>query len=208
MFFSKIRSLSVTLSVLVLTVPFLTGCGSEPSQAQFVKISGTVEARAKSSDKFAPALQQSFLPTGGAVRTMPESSADLLLPDNKGIIEVKADTYFELPLSINNIRQESGTIIYRINQDKGGFTIDTPHGLTGVLGTTFELTVSSDTTTVGVKEGKVSLTNKQGETRTVQANEKLGVNVSGLFSEKTVFDLKTDGFKYIKQNEKWAPAKE
>ncbi|EKD83003.1 MAG: hypothetical protein ACD_39C00946G0001 [uncultured bacterium] len=207
MFFIKIRSLSVILALLS-AIPFLAGCGSEPAMAQFVKISGIVEARSKPADKFAPALQQGFLPSGGAVRTMPESSADLLLPENRGIIEVKADTYFELPLSINNIRQESGTIIYRINQDKGGFTIDTPHGLTGVLGTIFELTVNSEATTVGVKEGKVSLTNKQGETRTVEANEKLGISASGIFTDKAPFDLKTDGFKYIKQDEKWVPAKE
>jgi len=203
----KIRSLLI-VAALLLSIPFLPGCENKQSMAQFVKISGTVEARTKPSDKFAPAVQQSFLPDGGAVRTMPESGADLLLAENKGIIEIKADTYFELPLSGSNVKQESGTIIYRINQDKGGFTIDTPHGLTGVLGTTFELTVASDSTTVGVKEGKVSLTNRQGESRTVQANEKMGIDASGIFSEKTVFDLKTDGFKYIKQNEKWVPAKE
>jgi len=195
-------------AALLLSIPLLPGCENKQSMAQFVKISGTVEARTTPSAKFAPAVQQSFLPAGGAVRTMPESGADLLLAESKGIIEIKADTYFELPQSGSNVRQESGTIIYRINQDKGSFSIDTPHGLTGVLGTTFEVSVGSDSTTVGVKEGKVSLTNRQGESRIVQAKEKMGIDASGMFSEKTVFDLKSDGFKYIKQNEKWVPTKE
>ncbi|HAE41097.1 MAG TPA: hypothetical protein DCG57_21055 [Candidatus Riflebacteria bacterium] len=207
MYSRKLRFPAI-ISVLLLSMLLMSGCEKQQTMAQFVKISGTVEARTKPTDKFVPAAQQSFLPAGGAVRTMSESGADLLLAESKGIIEIKADTYFELPQSGSNVRQESGTIIYRINQDKGGFTIDTPHGVTGVLGTTFEISVGSDSTTVGVKEGKVSLTNRQGESRIVQAKEKLGIDASGMFSEKTVFDLKTDGFKYIKQNEKWVPAKE
>jgi hypothetical protein len=186
----------------------LSGCDNTQSMAQIVRISGSVEARTKASEQFVAAVQHSFLPTGGAIRTKPESGADLLLAEDRGIIAIKSDTYFELPLSGKNARQDSGTIIYRIDKDKGSFSIETPHGLTGVLGTTFELSVSSDTTTVGVKEGKVSLTNHQGETRVVNADQKLAVNASGTFGEITVFDLKTDGFKYIKQNEKWVPLQE
>ncbi len=207
MYSRMVRAFSL-ISALLLSVVLLPGCENKQSMAQFVKVSGKVEARTGPSEKFVAAVQQGLLPSGGAVRTMPESSADLLLIASKGVIEIKPDTYFELPTSENDVRQESGTIIYRINQDKGGFSVVTPHGLTGVLGTVFELSVASDSTTVGVQEGKVSLTNRQGESRTVQANEKLVMDASGKFSEKTVFDLKTDSYKYIKQNEKWVPAKE
>ena len=136
-----------------------------------------------------------------------EKAIEYLLVKDRTTVNSR-DIYFALATSENDVRQESGTIIYRINQDKGGFSVVTPHGLTGVLGTVFELSVASDSTTVGVQEGKVSLTNRQGESRTVQANEKLVMDASGKFSEKTVFDLKTDSYKYIKQNEKWVPAKE
>ncbi|KAF1079933.1 MAG: hypothetical protein GQF41_3831 [Candidatus Rifleibacterium amylolyticum] len=195
-------------SALLLGVLLLPGCENKQAMAQFVRVSGTVEARPGPSEKFVAVAQLDLLPPGGGVRTMPDSSADIMLAENRGIIEIKPDTYFELPTSNSNVRQNSGTAIYRINHEKGNFTIVTPHALTGVLGTVFELSVASDSTTVGVKEGKVSLTSLKGESRIIEANEKLAIDASGVFSEKTVFDLKTDSHKYIKQNEKWVPAKE
>ena len=202
MFFANPRPY---LLILLLFTAFLPGCSKEDLRAQFVKVSGTVEMRPTPSTPFTRAVQKDFLPSGGAVRTLVESTADLFLQDNKGVIEIKPDTYLELPLSGNDIKQDSGTIIYRINTNSGGYTIDTPHGETGVLGTTFQITVNADSTTVGVKEGKVSLTNKIGETRTIEANEQLMLNVSGTFGEKTAFNLVTDGFKYIRKNDKWIP---
>lgn len=202
-----VRSFSL-VSVLLAGILFFPGCDNKQPMAQFIRVSGTVEARPGPSEKFVVVVQQDLLPPGGGVRTLPDSSADILLAENRGIIEIKSDTYFELPTSNSNVRQNSGTAIYRINHEKGNFTIVTLHALTGVLGTVFELSVASDSTTVGVKEGKVSLTSRNGESRMVQANEKLIIYASGTFSEKTVFDLKTDSVRYIKQNEKWIPAKE
>lgn len=194
------------LLIVVMSVLLASGCGSEEFKAQFVKVSGTVEMRTAPSGKFILAAQKDFLPAGGAVRTMVESSADLILPGDRGVIEIKADAYFELPTSGHDIKQDSGTIIYRVNSTSDAYTIDTPHGVTGVLGTTFQVVVDADSVTVGVKEGKVSLTNKKGEVRTIEANEKLSLNASGIFGEKTAFNLVTDGFKYIRKNEKWVPS--
>ncbi|MBU1108875.1 MAG: FecR family protein [Candidatus Riflebacteria bacterium] len=197
----------VAIAVTLVICSFLSGCGAEMPKAEFVRVSGTVEMKQPGAQVFAQAREKDILQTGGAVRTMLEASADLIL-SNRGIIEIMPDSYFELTSANGDVKQDSGSIIYRINENKNGYKVNTPHGVTAVLGTVFMLSVTSDSTEIGVKEGKVSFTNTKGEIRYVEANEKIAVNASGMFSEKAGFDLMSGGFNYKKENGKWSPVKD
>lgn len=195
---------SIIFVLILLVMPLLFGCGSQLPKAQFIKVSGIVEMKQKEAEKFVQVKEKDVLLAGGGVRTLKEATADLIIA-NRGVLEIRPDSYFELPSSDVDIQQNSGSIIYRINENKNGYKINTPQGLTCVLGTVLLLTVNTDSTIVGVKEGRVSLTNKNGDIRFIEANERLTVNSNGSFSEKTAFDLTTDGFSYQKEDGKWLP---
>ncbi|MEW6708454.1 MAG: FecR family protein [Candidatus Riflebacteria bacterium] len=196
-------SFRLIIAIIALSV-IITGCQKSESGAKLLKVTGDVEARIDSGSKFTKAVQNSFLLVGGAVRTRPESSADLLLPDNCGIIELKQDSYFEFTES--SFKQNSGTGVYRINPSKKPISVETPHGITGVIGTVFEVTVSSSSTKVGVSEGKVRLTSKSGTEHILESGKMMSLDLHGTFSEAEIFDNTSNSQKFIKKDNQWAPA--
>lgn len=206
MFSFYCRNFMVIAAALVIC-SFLCGCSTEMPKAEFIRVSGTVEIKQPGTQGLAQAREKDILQTGGTVRTMLEASADLIL-SNRGIIEIMPDSYFELTSANGDAEQDSGSIIYRINESRNGYKVTTPHGVTAVLGTVFMLSVTPESTEIGVKEGKVSFTNTKGEIRYVEANEKITVNASGIFGEKAAFDLMSGGFNYKKENGKWSPVKD
>ncbi|MFZ5953114.1 MAG: FecR domain-containing protein [Candidatus Rifleibacteriota bacterium] len=196
-------SFRLIITIIVLSV-ILTGCKNNENGAKLLKVTGEVETRSDSGSKFVKAVQNSTLPVGGAVRTRPESSADLLLPDNGGIVELKQDSYFEF--TENSFKQNSGTGVYRINPSKKPISVETPHGITGVIGTVFEVTVSSSSTKVGVSEGKVRLTSKSGTERILESGKMMSLDLRGTFSEAETFDNTSNSQKFIKKDNQWVPA--
>ncbi len=136
------------------------GCsGSGPSQpvAQVKNPQGTVDSRAGEAGDFSPAKDKQALEKGGAVRTGRKSTVDLVFADGSDCT-VKAEAYFEVGKKEVTGLQNQGMVIYRFKTQQEGkkATVQTPHGVTAVLGTVFLLDVVSTSTTLLVDKGKVS----------------------------------------------------
>jgi len=195
------------LTTIVIICSLLLGCGAQQTKAKFSMVSGKVEMKQPAMNTFIQAKKDDVLVVGGAVRTMPTASANLIL-SNRGIIEIMPDSYFELTSANGSIKQNAGSILFHINENKGGYTVTTPHGVTAVLGTVFKLSVTIGSTLIEVKEGKVSFTNLKGEVKQINANEKISINKLGIFSEKTTSEMIQGGYKYKKENGNWSLVKE
>ena len=150
----------IFLGILIGSVLMISGCGTSTSSvASIDRLEGQVER--KSGNAFVPAKVKDPLISGEAVKTAEKSSASLLFSTGSEV-QVNAESYFEIGSDQKIGRQESGTAIYRIEKDKSGVQVETPHGNTTVLGTVFCLQVTGTATTILVEEGKVRFTSKSG----------------------------------------------
>lgn len=156
-----------------------SGCQkNEPAVGQVRNPQGTVSAKFAVTSAFADVKDQAPLAVGGAVRTGKSSSAELVF-DSKGQISLKPESFFEVRLGQTVGRQEGGTAIYRFQKQKEEIKIETPQGVTSVLGTVFLLKIEDEATTVVVDEGKVAFVNLSGEQAVVSAKEKLVAKAGG-----------------------------
>jgi len=168
--------LNVFLSLLLVC---LTGCGAGEPAARVVRPQGTVQVKAAPQATYQPAKDQDPIATGGAIKTGASSSANLLIVD-RGEITIQADSSFEVGTGEQLGAQTQGTVFYRIRKGNGKVTVDTPHGVTAVLGTTFRLLVTARATTITVEEGRVGFTAKSGgEQRVIEAGKELAIDAAG-----------------------------
>jgi hypothetical protein len=200
------RNFQVLVLVLVITVLAVSGCNNKAAEtsAKVISLNGTVEIRQNAGTQFVAAKINDTLGLGGIVKTGEESLANLEIA-GKGTVEIKSDGYFELEAGRDYVTQNSGMAIYKIEKTGEGFKIKAPQGIACVLGTTFMVRVIDNMTVVGVETGKVSVTSNNGETRVLEAKQKINVGNSGFSGEVMPFDINTDSFNYIKIDGRWVP---
>ncbi|NLI77720.1 MAG: FecR domain-containing protein [Candidatus Riflebacteria bacterium] len=175
-------ALSAVLGLAFLTVVGCGGGGSSPSAiATLGQVQGKVEARSRGGDPFAPAAGEVSLQAGGAVRTGEDGHGQVKYLDGTEVA-LSPETYYEVKEQTTLGRQESGSGRYRVSPQKTTVEVETPHGVTAVLGTAFRLDVTATQTVVSLQEGKVRFTSPSresveltpGQQLTVTAGQPLG----------------------------------
>lgn len=191
------------LFVIILALP---GCNEKASDisARVVALSGVVEIKNAAADSFVAAKMNDNLGVGGILKTGEAAQASLEIID-RGVVELKSESSFELEPGKDYIVQKAGVAIYKIEKNKEGFKVKSPQAVTCVLGTRFMVRILDGMTVVGVEEGRVSVTTNKGETRIIEAGKKLTVEESGFRGEAASFDLNTDSFNYLQIDGKWVP---
>ena len=195
----------LVLAFLFSGLVLLWGCGAD-ADADAAKIKdpkGNVRIRHSAGTTFSEAKADDPVAQGGAVRTGENGKTRLSFLDGSELT-IKPESYFELNQGNFWGHQTEGAVLYKINKQKTGLTVETPHGVTSVLGTTFLIMVSSDSTFIGVEEGKVSFAPKGGGTPiTIGAKQKISAPALGMIDGPQPFDLSTEEFNYIKIDGKW-----
>ncbi|MFZ2960229.1 MAG: FecR family protein [Candidatus Ozemobacteraceae bacterium] len=170
------RHCSLSAAALMVLVGFLTGltgCGTEQPFAVTKKPSGKVDVRQKTAGTFVSAEDGTSIQRGGALRVGEKSTTGLHFTDGSEM-QVRAESYIELDEGNNLVKQDSGAVLYNVKPQKDTLRIQTPHGVTAVLGTTFLVEVSSQSTSVALKEGKIAFTSQaSGEVRELTPGHRL-----------------------------------
>ena len=192
---------------LFLAVAWLAGCGSPPEPARVRAPEGKVQTRVDAAATFADARDHDPVREGGAVRTGEDGRARLVFPDGSELA-VRSDTFFEVGQGASFGRHHEGTVLYKIQKQRSGLTVETPHAITSVLGTTFLAIVGTDSTLIGVEEGRVAVTPRAGGAPvTLEAKQKLTLGPTGPLGATEPFDLATEEFSYLKIDGKWVKPK-
>ncbi|PKL49025.1 MAG: hypothetical protein CVV42_07600 [Candidatus Riflebacteria bacterium HGW-Riflebacteria-2] len=195
----------LALIVLVFAVAFV-GCSKDGIDvtAKVLSVDGTAEIKNASAQSFVSAKVNDTLDMGGVFKTGEASLASLEII-NRGIVEIKPDSIFELEAGKDSIFQKAGVAIYKIDKNKEGFKVKAPHAVTCVLGTRFVVRILDGMTVVGVEEGRVSVTANNGEIREIAAGKKITIENSGFRGAEEEFDVNTDSFNYLQIDGKWVP---
>jgi hypothetical protein len=157
----------------------LTGCGQQAGTAAILQeAKGVVQVRASSQAEFTPGKDGDSLLIGGAVKTAENATARLRFAD-AGEVLVKPESFFEIGSGQPLGKQSGGSAVYRVNKQKDDLKIETPQGVTAVLGTVFLLKIDPNGTIVVVEEGQVSFTNLDGQTALVNPGEQLTAAAKG-----------------------------
>ncbi len=196
----------ISTLICLLMINSIMGCGKTQTQvsAKILKINGTVEIKRSMEKVFDAAKEKDTLNRGDLLKTGKGSSATLEIM-NRGVVEIRADTAFELDPNPDLIQQTEGEAFYKINKTDNSFKIVTPQGITSVLGTRFMVKVLEESTVVGVEEGRVSFTTISGKERILKAKEQAVIDSRGFVGGITLFDLNSDSFNYIKIDGRWVP---
>lgn len=196
-----------SVALMLVGISLFTGCGGNPEVARVKDPNGNVRVRAGATGTFTEARAEDPLAQGGAVRTGENGKVRLLFGDGSELT-VKPESYFEVSQGSALGLQTEGAVLYKINKQKSGLTVETPHGVTAVLGTTFLIRVGSDSTQLGVDEGRVSFTPKGGGPAvTVEAGQKIEAGADGKVAAPETFDLSEEEFNYLKIDGKWVKPK-
>ncbi|OQA05545.1 MAG: FecR protein [bacterium ADurb.Bin374] len=155
------------LVVCLLALASITaGCGGGRGDnavvASLKSLQGKVEARPNGTAAFAAATADLALSVGSAVRTGEDGQAQLRYSDGTDVT-LQPETYYEIKDRTSLGRQESGSARYRVTPQQKSVGVETPHGVTAVLGTVFRLDVTAQQTVVTLQEGKVRFTSAAGD---------------------------------------------
>lgn len=202
----SIKKLCCLIAVLMTSLVVFSGCGNDAGilTATVIATSGKVEIRQTATAAYKNAVVNDVVSIGGIVKIGEESFADLDI-SGQGTVELKSDSMFELEPGKDYVVQNAGMAIYKIEKNKGGFKVKSPQGVTCVLGTRFMVRILDNMTVVGVEEGKVSFTGNNGETRIVEAKQKIIADDKEIRLSPTPFDVVSDSFNYLKIDGKWVP---
>jgi len=181
------RSIALLTVFLALWCGAFWGCGGQggnPADAVALsQLNGTVARKADAASAFAPAKDGDRVQAGGAVRTSESSRATLSWADQTQVT-LQPETYFEIKAGGALGVQNQGSAIFKVApQQRKGATVETPHGTTAVLGTTFLVRVASDGTAIWVDEGSVEFTAKNGEKKTITTGQTLAYGGSGTLAD-------------------------
>lgn len=172
----------------IFVLLFVLGCGTTAVPiAELKDVTGTVMVKASPTEAFSPGGNGLGLKIGSAVKTEKKSSAKVDFKD-KGVVELKPESYFEIGNGIDLGKQAGGTAVYRVKKQQDQLKIMTPQGVTAVLGTVFLLKVTATETTLLVEEGKVAFTNNSGSTREVTVGQKLVALAEGDLKDLETID--------------------
>lgn len=171
--------------VLLAVVAASLSCGEateekEPARVRVAETKGTVEDREKSESAWRPAEIGRILEEDASVRTAAEATAHLDLPGG-GLLEVDPESELSvkevvrtengstsLPKTVLN--QLQGIGFFRWDSKQGALSVETPHVVASVLGTSFVIEVTTTGTRVAVDEGTVKIA-AGGEEKTLEKNQ-------------------------------------
>ncbi|MBF0500063.1 MAG: FecR domain-containing protein [Candidatus Riflebacteria bacterium] len=187
----KATYLTVFIAMMFLGI-WMIGCGNAKAPtADWAAVidhpQGNVAVRETSATAFHPGKQGDRLPEGAATRTDETGWAKLKFPD-ESLVTVFPDTFFEVKAGNTMGAQTSGRALYKITPQKQRSMVETPHGVTAVLGTEFLIAIATDGTSIHVKEGKVTFTAHDGSVKTITKNQSLAYKGSGPLPEPTTSD--------------------
>jgi len=167
---------------------FFIGCeSSQTSLANLSEPQGPVQARKNDSGTFQAAKDKDALDIGGAVRTGENGTTKLTFKDGTEVA-MRPEAYFELRGGDTLGLQTEGAVFYKIQKQKSGISVQTPQGITAVLGTTFIMKIASQATNIWVEEGKVSFTNKAGDKREINPGQKIEATADGKLKDPVDVD--------------------
>ncbi len=199
--------------VILAALFFLVlGCGGGAATggagARITEIKGKVRARSTGSGEFHDASANEAIPPGGAIKTAEDGFAKLRFPDESEV-SLKPDTVFEIGSGSQLGKESEGTAIFRIQKQKSGLEVQTPHGVAAVLGTVFLVETRKDKVGVAVEEGRVAFTSSStGERVELTEGQKLQATPNKKFpplenltpvARDSLFDPSGTGFPLINQ---------
>jgi hypothetical protein len=160
---------SVLLAVFLLCN--LSACVGEapepPPPWKLVALEGVVQINDE-GQVFRPAALSELLNEGSVLATGSESTAQL--SNGLQMITVSANSRLKIPENrgdgVTRVLQEIGRILFQVDRRSSPhFEVLTPLATAVVKGTTFEVRVSSERTTVQVTDGLVEVRSTEGDTR-------------------------------------------
>jgi hypothetical protein len=169
-----------TTEETVASLGGLTGHVTRIVRAAGGEVGTGVEIR-DAGGEYRAATADSNLGAGASLRTDGHTRVEIALADGSQIV-LNHSTELMLDASGERAtRLVEGEILADIEHLEGGanFTIATPTGGIEVLGTRFDLTATSEITSVRVTRGKVSLSSSDGRTADVDVGEEGVVHAGG-----------------------------
>lgn len=160
--------------LFVSIIAFFAGCGAEkPVVAKFQSFAGEVMVKAVGKTEFVKAASDQSLFTGDAIRTGKESFATVMNLENKAKIQIFPESYFEIKGQNSMGMQNNGQAIFEVDKQEKEIVVETPHGVTAVLGTKFGQVVTQDGFELLVEKGVVEFTATNGSKKKVTAAQKI-----------------------------------
>jgi hypothetical protein len=162
--------------LLILSCLLGSGCGNKTGPtAILLDIQGKVECRLEhQGTTFVLAQPQMALSARSLIRTKEDGFARLGLGDGDRI-EIRANSLFEVGEGTNLGRQNEGNVLYQIQPKKAKTTIETPQGVTAILGTKFLQEAASNSVTISLIEGKVEFTLHSGPSQLLEPGKQLRI---------------------------------
>lgn len=179
----SIRIIVGGLLVFGTIVPlFLTGCDSGKPVAMLLNPKGQVQVKATTQSVFEPAKGQTPLPEGAAIKTGDDGSAEVKYGDDS-LLLLRSNSLFLVKAGNSLGKQDEGNMIFKIQAQKVEVNVETPHGVTAVLGTTFAQQVSSESTILSLDQGKVRFTDHASQSKTLEPGYQLVVKAGAPLPE-------------------------
>ncbi len=151
------------------------GCGKKILQGVLIEeVKGTVQTRITRESLFEAAKPKMALAVGGAIKSGDDGFARISFPSG-ATIEIRPDTFFEIGEDNNLGKQANGEALFQVKPQGVKTTVETPHGVTAILGTKFLQQISSDSTTISLFEGKVQFMANNGKSETLDEKKQLTI---------------------------------
>ncbi|PKL45397.1 MAG: hypothetical protein CVV42_18435 [Candidatus Riflebacteria bacterium HGW-Riflebacteria-2] len=167
------RHAALLLISVVLTA--LCGCLGSDSQTTIATLkesAGSVDCRNNPDDRFQPATVGQTLSDNASIRTGENSSA-LLAFSIGGRLKLSSNSFFLVKQGNCIGSQNAGNGLFEIDKQAEKISIETPQGLTTILGTKFKQTVTQDKVELVLYEGLIEFSSQEGKTVRINPGEKL-----------------------------------
>ena len=123
------------------------------------------------------------------MRTGADGETNVAFTDGVSV-KLWPDSHFSITGKARIGRQESGSALFNIPSSPIERTIETPTGLTTIMGTVFAQEVTSSTFSLFLHEGKVSFTDNKGVTKMLTPGQQLLVKAGEPLPEQILMDEK------------------
>lgn len=175
--------------ILIAATMLFNGCSNKNDKpvAKLLKISGTVEIRTAPDTKFESANPDYELYNDMAVRTGENSNAELSFTCG-GMLKLSSGAFFQVKSGQILGKQTSGAGLYEIDKQPQPISIETPHGVTTILGTKFRQVVNADSVEIVLTEGQIEFYDNAGNKAKVEAGHKLLVKKDQPLSDPVSID--------------------
>jgi len=167
----------VCLIVISFFLAATSGCQESANRqaiATLKESAGSVDCRNSPDGRFQPATVGQKFTDNESIRTGDNSSA-LLEFSIGGRLKLSANSFFLVRQGNCIGTHNAGSGLYEIDKQSEKISIETPQGLTTILGTKFKQTVTPDKVELVLYQGSIEFTGKQGEPVKLMPGEKLVV---------------------------------